>query len=523
MRRERKQSIQDKNLSVQWLNDYMKSGHGNPRVQTQVLQSTKLQRLIFRSFLNDDPEFQAFLAGQKSVCPFIEELALDVFVAFFSVNVSFTEAPRKDQVDGFNHPVIQSLLRDASFDKVKAQWCQNREYPSYHACKAFCTALFPTLQESGKRIDTIYLPIIDLLEQQSQKLLFLILDTMNTGGVISPKRFLRHINRLKEKQRQLHNLRQKVKCSTARLSVMMGGLASQSLQKAEEAAQETFSLLTVWGKDGGNIIYKQENKELLDHVKQNATLMEIAKLLGKYRQILAHKRRTSFSYGLGEKYDVTLGKDIDQCLSSEMALLGTKETQILFQKKYLEGKLLQYRKRAPVVKGAGDMIVLVDESQSMHLLHGWAKAVALALLDIAAKGNRKYAMIHFASKDQIETDRFDPGRYSVQDTMRAAEHFFDGGTDFESPLREALNLIENGYDDADIVIITDGQCNISDDFAKCFAEQKQLHRVTLTGILLDAGRECGTALLPFCDTVYHSSNFTTDQIARQILSNPKYL
>ena len=523
MRRERKQPIFEANTASQWLHDYISSGRGNPRTQTQVLRSTKLQRIVFHQFLNDDQEFQAFLSDHKNIWPLIEELALDVFVAFFSTGVSFTEGPRQDRVEAFHRPVIQSLLRDPSFDQVKTQWCQDREYPSYHACKAFCTALFRALREKGDEIDIGDLSIMERLEQQSQKLLFLLLDGIRKGGPFSLRRLLCLVNRLKEKQRQLQNLREKVAQGADRLCIRMADLILQPLQQAAESAQETFYLLSAWGNGEGKMIYKQENKELFSQLKQNATLMEIAKLLGRYRQILANKRRTSFSYGLGEKYDVTLGKDIGQCLSSELALLSTKETQILFQKKYLEEKLLQYRKRTPGVKGAGDMIVLVDESQSMHLLHGWAKAVALALLDIAAKGNRKYAMVHFSSKDQIKTDRFEPRGYSTQDTMRAAEHFFNGGTDFESPLREAISLLDKGYEDADVVIVTDGQCRISEAFTQKFTEKKQLHRVTVTGILLDADRECGIDLLPFCDTVYHSRDLTTDEIAMQVLDNPRYL
>lgn len=41
---------------------------------------------------------------------------------------------------------------------------------------------------------------------------------------------------------------------------------------------------------------------LLDRVRENDTLKKISVMLGKYREIIADKRKNSFSYGLGEKY-----------------------------------------------------------------------------------------------------------------------------------------------------------------------------------------------------------------------------
>ncbi len=112
------------------------------------------------------------------------------------------------------------------------------------------------------------------------------------------------------------------------------------------------------------------------------------------------------------------------------------------------------------------MIVLIDESSSTRHVAGWAKAFALALLDVAAKEKRKFAMIHFSSATQVKTDLFEPGRYQTSDILKAAEQFFGGGTDFETPLKEAFRLMENGYENADITIITDGECRLSDEFTE---------------------------------------------------------
>ncbi len=43
--------------------------------------------------------------------------------------------------------------------------------------------------------------------------------------------------------------------------------------------------------------------------------------------------------------------------------------------------------------------------------------------------------------------------------MNAAETFLDGGTDFERPLDEAIQLMNAGFENADIVFLTDGLCD----------------------------------------------------------------
>ena len=125
----------------------------------------------------------------------------------------------------------------------------------------------------------------------------------------------------------------------------------------------------------------------INTLRQNETLKKISVILGRYREIIADKRKNSFSYGLGEKYDIICGNDINNCLSSELALLSMPQTEILFFKRYYEKRLQQYRRREPSVKGDGDMMVLIDESSSTREIAPWIKAFALALMDIALPGN----------------------------------------------------------------------------------------------------------------------------------------
>lgn len=66
------------------------------------------------------------------------------------------------------------------------------------------------------------------------------------------------------------------------------------------------------------------------------------------------------------------------------------------------------------------------------------------------------------------------------------------------------------------MIITDGECEVSDDFAKRFTEEKLKNRLTVTGILLSAD-DCGKSLLPFCDKIYRLGDMSADEIALEVI------
>lgn len=242
-------------------------------------------------------------------------------------------------------------------------------------------------------------------------------------------------------------------------------------------------------------------------------LQGITRQLGRMKEMLSDLRKNDYAHGRGEKYAIAHGRDLKNLLSGELVLLASPDTMPLFLRKYNAKGLLQYVKRERVHKGHGDIIACLDESASTEGENAaWGKALALAVQDICAHEGRKYALIHFSGADELRTDRFLPGQYTADDLLSAAEHFFDGGTDFETPLREALRLInEEEFENADILFITDGQCSVSDELAGHLQEAIQNARCTVICLLLDAdspGVMCGVER--FSERLLRLSDMTKD-------------
>ena len=246
----------------------------------------------------------------------------------------------------------------------------------------------------------------------------------------------------------------------------------------------------------------------------------MAKYLGRFREIIAQGKRNGYAYGRGEKYSLELGNDLSRAISSEFAMLASPQTVPLFLKKYQQKQLKQYRRREPIHKGHGDIICCLDESGSTRGdPSAWGKAVALALLDIAAGNGRKFALIHFASYDSCRVDVFLPGQYTIEDKMNAAEVFLGGGTNFERPMQEAIGLMENeGFENADIVFITDGECALSEEYLEVLHREQAERKFKVTGALLDTKEVVsGFSLEPFCQQIYRTSQFVGNEIVQNII------
>ena len=273
-------------------------------------------------------------------------------------------------------------------------------------------------------------------------------------------KFLKTLNRVFDRQKQRENLLDKLDELFFRYSQVTKEL-EMAIRDAENEILALQNILISWGNEAGQGSDISLNAKVLDRVREDTKLFEISQLLGKYKKMLIDKRKNSFTYGEGEKYDLTTGNDINTCLSADMALLSTPQTQPLFIHKFMNGSLTQYRKREAVAKAKGDIIVCVDGSGSMSGVIAWAMALALALQEIAAEDNRKFALIQFGDKDELRMDEFLPGLYTPEDVMNAASYFFNGGTNFERPLNEVMQLIEKGYQNAEVAFVTDGKCRMT--------------------------------------------------------------
>ena len=502
---------------------------GTPAAQKtdRVLQSSKLEDCIYRDLSRDDENLESI---QQKAVPKLHSfpaLSRDVFQSFYSL---FPKRNAPDRLTAeaqkFNAKLLDHVTEDADYPTIKSI-CEGRELPAYEAASEFTAKIGAQLDDllpelGGKNGALKTLEKLQAARNEAQQKLTELWEQMR-DSVQNPtleQAVIDAANQAESKTQQAEAVAKMVDTTARQNKAAISECVSAAVSAAAEKAKEVQIILGAWSDDTGKMEKNAVNTELLQKVRQNPALLEISKHLGRFREIFAQGKRNGYAYGRGETYALELGNNLSRAIGSEFAMLVSPQTLPLFVKKYQQRRLKQYRRREPIHKGMGDIICCLDESGSTRGdADAWGKAVALTLLDIAEEKRRKFALIHFAGSSECKVDVFLPGQYSMQDKMNAAESFLNGGTDFERPLGEAIQLMDAGFENADIVFLTDGLCELPEDYLAKLHKEQAARKFTVTGILLDAGSPgMDFSLMPFCQKIYRTSELAGDEIVRSVIS-----
>jgi len=271
----------------------------------------------------------------------------------------------------------------------------------------------------------------------------------------------------------------------------MSGLR-QSLRKALEKAQEESDKWTdtaqAWGTGTQELkkIPIQKRMELADTMANTKKLQRIADLAGRFKNIVNSSSSTVPVHGLDEVVDIGISDDIGHMLPSE--LIKLIETPDQFAADLFEKKLLTYNLKGIEPLGRGPIIVCQDMSGSMNGPRDeWAKAVALALLQLAIKQKRAFGFIGF--DDRVKFQKFFPrnSTVTIEQKIELATMFSGGGTNFYDPLMKAFEMRAQDptLKPADIVFITDGDCGFGQGEIEHIKQLKQKTEMRVYSIGID--------------------------------------
>lgn len=247
-------------------------------------------------------------------------------------------------------------------------------------------------------------------------------------------------------------------------------------------------------------------KKFFGAISNNQGLQKICDLLGKLEREESIKRtklikeKTTYTYThtkptkayKEEISGVTLGRDLENLLPQELALLDDEDFSILFDAKYIENTLfcfekqgyLSYLKEQEIEEEReieeeesseckGAMIICVDTSGSMQGNPEFvAKAMTLFLASKAISKKRPCYLINFS--DRIECMDFEGGGgiARLNDFLTLS---FNGGTDIAPALREGVKKMqESQFEKSDLLLISDGAFGgVSEDLEQDIKEQRE--------------------------------------------------
>ena len=418
----------------------------------------------------------------------------------------------------FSRYMLLRLTMDGGYPELKAT-CTGNDNAAYEAAVTFTTAIADQMKQLAQSIGKKLVALQHL--EKMHRMAFAKLRRLADLQLADDSELIAEACETASTAEQIRAVTQIIRDKLHQMRGDTEQVVADAIHKAQEAAKLVCDAQICWGNtagDGKTMVY---DAALMQRVRNNNMLKNITRQLGRMKELLSDLRKNAYAYGRGEKYSLTLGRNLNDLISGELGLLAAPETTPLFIRRYNAKGLRQYARRDMVRKGRGDIIVCLDESQSMEgEPTEWSKALALAMQDICAHEGRKFALVHFSSSDELKTDLFLPGQYSTDDLLSAAEHFFNGGTNFDAPMQEAFRIVDsNGFEDADIVFITDGRCRISDDLAETIQLKQREKHCSVVGLLLDM-EEPGMSfsLEKFCERVYRLSELTNDAIEQDLFA-----
>lgn len=319
----------------------------------------------------------------------------------------------------------------------------------------------------------------------------------------------KQVNDLQKKAEDARQVLEDIKKRDVRAAVR------DTRKKVDEAVNADLS----WGKGAGGRDGHDIDLALLNQVRANDLLWRVSQHLGPYRELLQARRKNGYAYDRGERHDIILGRDIKRALTSEFSALAHPVTAALFLRKLATGRLRQYALREETT--FGDVVVCIDESSSMlaNDKDAWSKAIACVVMEHAHGRGRNAALIRFSRKTSMHSEVFPAGRNDRQALMQAVGQHYGGGTDFETPLTEAIRLMDEGcIKKANIVFITDGCCRISPSFCEWLHQKLAAHNASVLGVLLDKGNNFDFSLQTFCKQIFRTSQMESDCIASELIA-----
>ena len=257
-------------------------------------------------------------------------------------------------------------------------------------------------------------------------------------------------------------------------------------------------------------------------------MRDLADLLGRLRNHRRASERRKVKANRDEIHAVETSGDISRVLPSEIAgAFGSTNPHRKrdFYRRLSERSLLSYSLRTEEPAGHGPVIALIDSSYSMNgPPMEWASAVALALAHAASGGAsgkagssaRRVHAIFFNAGIVLEVE-LAPGEKDVRKYLQVGTVDAGGGTEYVPPLARALEIVastpKTGEGTPDLLLVTDGVCELPGEFAAHLRKEKSARGFKLVSVLVGENARAAS-LEPFSDKILRAEDLARASGAR---------
>lgn len=501
---------------------------------TSWIESDAYDRAVYKKLREDSPSLREIEESGSALVPRFDSLMQDLFCALFKHNVVFfaedtvlpSAALNRVLLAGLHQGDLAQLLREATvLDEGKAGLATvllgEGALKLLKAEKPLTRRDLLDLWNLQKQEEIVHEKISEANDAKD-----MAKELANQGDLSKDAKELleQAANKLASEARaEEARLRQQTKQLSNDLSrvrqeaeTRFRGEALKVTRNLDDAAQEAESWSRALGDGSKSAPGRQI--ELGKHLAGNEKLKKLAQMVGRMKEQALALRRKIFERTNEEMFEVGIGSEVSRLLPHELVTFQHPVLRKDFARRFVDNELLLYSLRGIEEKGKGPVVVCLDGSSSMMGdKEIWAKALTLTLLDIARRQRRMFRAICFSSADTpLQIFDLNPReRYSVDMStiVKLAEYFPGGGTDFETPLNAALDCLrQSRFKRGDIVFVTDGECQVSPEWATAFRAEKEDLGFSLFSILIDVGSSSLGTLKEFSDKITTVSRLTSEGV-----------
>lgn len=289
--------------------------------------------------------------------------------------------------------------------------------------------------------------------------------------------------RFEQIEQQIEQHQQQVAEHLKQLSDFSIGLMIQDNKQRIRQTKKAIMTMGAMNDKKMDRIALKDQFELAEKLSTQKELQNITDFVGRFKRMAMKKQKTKDKETMARK-NITLGQEVSRLLLTELANYMLGQSKNDFLRRFSESQTLIFDTQGKERKGKGPIILCIDESSSMISIKEQSKAFCMALLMIAKKQKRDFALIPFATAIG-EVKVFRKGQATLQDLLSFSHSFLGGGTNYEQPLRESLAiLLQSEFNEADVVFITDGSSFLSSQFIAEFNAIKKKKQFTCTAVVL---------------------------------------
>jgi uncharacterized protein with von Willebrand factor type A (vWA) domain len=459
------------------MSGWLQKAIGKDSLATQNVETSAADRILWEDMAQSSGAIKSLVAEGERKTPTWPALMHDAFNVFYKPQPTLRDEDDVEPAHLANRPLVKALLEEPSTEQTR----------SYTMLDETVSAL-ATLEATKKMLEIVE------KDQKLQDAMNQFQSQMKDAGKPGTPEYQQKAQQAAQRLQQAMQQAQPVLRKAARHGANQAGRAAEQAQQA----------MASWGLDPGQMRRVPVGERLaLVQQLSGERFRRMAELVGRMRNIGRAQQRLKLRHHADELHSVTQGADLERVLPAELAALGHPLRRLDFGRRLLERSLLQYELRPRPRNAKGPIICLIDASGSMAGPKiEWAAAVGLALLDIARSQKRDFAAAYFQDpQSELQTFRF-PRKEPAdpREILRFATVGADGGTDFEKPLGWALDVQEEAaFKTADIVMVTDGFCAISDEFHARLMAAKKRKSVRILSVLIGGAPD---ELLRWSDRVW---------------------